>query len=201
MQTLGLVFMELTPCFLSLSFVFFCPQEQPGLHAHEAVADEGEQVHPGPEQLPLWQRAWDHPFLLQPQAAHQGRRTHVPALPCSHQDTIVLWVTCRRRPPQHSLGHPVAPRFLSLWTEPSRLMGRWTVASQNCWSRLTSLADRFQTCFEGLLHTILYIQTQCCRSLYYFILFYFIYDRHPLHYIADWLSDEHHFIDSWADFS
>ncbi|XP_022600473.1 SH2 domain-containing adapter protein F isoform X4 [Seriola dumerili] len=27
--------------------------EQPGLHAHEAVADKREQVHPGPEQLPF----------------------------------------------------------------------------------------------------------------------------------------------------
>ncbi|XP_029354170.1 SH2 domain-containing adapter protein F isoform X3 [Echeneis naucrates] len=27
--------------------------EQPGLHAHEAVSDEGEQVHPRPEQLPF----------------------------------------------------------------------------------------------------------------------------------------------------
>ncbi len=88
-----------------LSSVFLCPQEQPGLHAHETVADEGEQVHPGPEQLPFWQRAWDHPFLLQPQAAHQGRWAYVPALSCSHQNTIVLWVTCRRLP-MPSLGHP-----------------------------------------------------------------------------------------------
>lgn len=34
-------------------FVLFFPQEQPGLHAHEAVTDKGEQVHPGPEQLPF----------------------------------------------------------------------------------------------------------------------------------------------------
>lgn len=33
--------------------VFLCPQEQPGFYAHEAVTDEGEQVHPGPEQLPF----------------------------------------------------------------------------------------------------------------------------------------------------
>lgn len=70
-------------------FVFLCPQEQPGLHAHEIVTYKGEQVHSGSEQLPFWQRAWDHQFLLQPQAAHQGCRTHVPPLPCSHQDTIV----------------------------------------------------------------------------------------------------------------
>lgn len=46
-------FVVLTACFLPLSFVFFCPQEQPGLYAHEAVTDEGEQVYLGSEQLPF----------------------------------------------------------------------------------------------------------------------------------------------------
>lgn len=191
--------MELTKCFRPLSLVFFCPQKQPGLHAHEAVADEGEQVHPGPEQLPFWQRAWDHPFLLQPQAAHQGCRTHVPALPCSHQDTIVLWVPCRRRPLQYPLGHPVAPSFLSLWTEPIRLMGRWTVASQNCWSWLTSLANRFQTCFW---RPTAYYLTHTDSMLQKSLLFYFIVFMTNTNFITsqtDW-SVEHHFIDSWADF-
>lgn len=34
-------------------FVFLRLQEQPGLYAYEAVTDKGEQVHPGPEQLPF----------------------------------------------------------------------------------------------------------------------------------------------------
>lgn len=164
----GLIFCVNNTLIFVILIVLFCPQEQPGLHAHEAVTNKGEQVHPGPEQLPFWKRAWDHPFLLQPQAAHQGCWTYVPALPCSHQDTIVLCVTCRHQHLQYLLGHHVASRYLPLWTEPSRLMGRWTVTSQNCWSWLTSPAKRWHT---GQMHTVLYIQTHHCRSLCYFILF------------------------------
>lgn len=96
--------------FFALFVVFVCLQEQPRLHAHEAVAHQGEQVHPGPEQLPVRQRAWHHPLLLQPQAAHQRGRTHVPAVSRSYQDTIVLWV----RLMQNWLGQSMAPPFSCL---------------------------------------------------------------------------------------
>lgn len=49
----GLIFCVNTTLIFVLLIVLFYPQEQPGLHAHEAVTNKGEQVHPGPEQLPL----------------------------------------------------------------------------------------------------------------------------------------------------
>lgn len=64
-------------------------QEQPGVHAHEAVPNQREQVRPGPEQLSLRQCPRDHPLLLKPQATHQRGRTHVPAVPCGHQNAIM----------------------------------------------------------------------------------------------------------------
>lgn len=63
-------------------------QEQPGFHAHEAVKNQRQQVHPGPEQLSVRQRAGDHPLLLQPQAADQRSRAHVPPVPRGHPDTL-----------------------------------------------------------------------------------------------------------------
>ncbi|XP_035274002.1 trithorax group protein osa-like isoform X1 [Anguilla anguilla] len=72
------------------------PQEQPGLHAHETDPDQRQQVHPGPEQLPVRQRARDHPLLLQPQAANQGGRAHVPAVPRGHQDAVATHPEPRR---------------------------------------------------------------------------------------------------------
>lgn len=88
---------------------------------------------------------------------------------------------------RHSVTHCVAPVM------PCRLMGRRKVTSSNCWSRFTSLADRP----AGLLALLFNTETHCCRS---FIILFVFYLWHPLCYIADWLSDDHHFIVCRSEF-
>lgn len=140
-------------------------QEQPGLHAHEALADQGEQVRPGSEQLPLWQRAGDHPLLLQPQAAHQRCGTHVSALPGGHQDTIVL---------------RLSPGSTAHWVDgarEARVAGRWNVdvakladpptPTHTCLTRLTD--DRTAGFFGTLNHNKQ--ASSLGRGLYYFLFY------------------------------
>lgn len=131
-------------------------QECPWLHAHEDSSDEWGSLHPRPVQQPFLLHTRDDPALLPQQAAHQGRRTHVPALPrhrpapltvsfsftwtkhgrmyfCDKvvvfQTTLLLlwWDHVWKTKPRVSTFRGVVMFFTSLWYRPLRkLQCQWT---------------------------------------------------------------------------
>lgn len=88
-------------------------QECPWLHAHEDSSDERGSLHPRPVQQPFLLHTRDDPALLPQQAAHQGRRTHVPALPRHRPAPLTLTIeTPLSLLPGHNMGGCI---FVTKW--------------------------------------------------------------------------------------